>query len=162
MTQPTALSVPEAAARLGRSERTIWRQIRSGGLKARREGRRVHVVIDAEGSKPEERLGSRSGEAAATYGRSGDWQVGPWPFTPEIVERHRQAKLARRRAAIETMKELSKRTRPDPDGLTGLDYLHAEADHPRALEGSDAADRALDRLARDRRRRRSRAGEAAS
>lgn len=162
MTETTVLSVPEAAARLRRSERTVWRQIRSGELKTRREGRRVHVVIDDDPSKPEGRLGARIGEAAATYGPSGDWQVGPWPFTPEIVERHRQAKLARRRAAIETMKELSKRTRPDPDGLTGLDYIRAEREYSKIIDGPDAVDLALDRLARNRRRRRSRAGEAAS
>lgn len=158
MTETMALSVPEAALRLGRSERTIWRQIRSGELRARRDGRRVHVLVDEERSSSGGELTARVGEAAAQYGSRRDWQVGPWPYTPEIVERHRQAKLARRRAAIETMKELAKRTRPDPDGLTFLDYLHAEADHPRALEGGDAADRALDRLAGDRRHRRSRAG----
>lgn len=158
MTETMALSVPEAALRLGRSERTIWRQIRSGELRARRDGRRVHVLVDEERSSSGGELTARVGEAAAQYGSRRDWQVGPWPYTPEIVERHRQAKLARRRAAIETMKELAKRTRPDPDGLTFLDYLHAEADHPRALEGGDAADRALDRLAGDRRHRRSGAG----
>lgn len=158
MTETMALSVPEAAVRLDRSERTIWRQIRSGELRTRREGRRVVVLVDEERSRSGGELAARIGEVAAQYRSRPDWQVGPWPYTPEIVERHRQAKLARRRAAIETMKGLAKRTRPDPDGLTFLDYLHAEADHPRALEGGDAADRALDRLARDRRYRRSRAG----
>lgn len=153
-----ALSVPEAAVQLDRSERTIWRQIRSGVLRTRREGRRVVVLVAEERSPLGEEVAARIGEAAARYGSRSDWQVGSWPYTPEIVERHRQAKLARRRAAIETMKELGKRVRPDPDGLTFLDYLHAEADHPRALDGGDAADRALDRLARSRRRRRSRGG----
>ena len=83
-----------------------------------------------------------------------EWQVGAWPYTPEIVERHRQAKLARRRAAIETMRELSRQARPDPDGLTFQDYLDAERDHPRALEGGDAADLALEEMARERRRHR--------
>ena len=154
MTLTLALTVPEAAAMLGRSERTVWRQIRSGELRTRREGRRVVVLLEEERAPSGAALGARIGEAAAQYGSRSDWQVGPWPYTPEIVERHRRAKLARRRAAIQTMKELAKRTRPDPDGLTFLDYLHAEADHPRALEGGDAADRALDTLARDRRRRR--------
>jgi len=149
-----ALGVPEAAARLGRSERTIWRQIRAGELRTRREGRRVLVLIDADQGWPEGASGRTVREAAAPYLTGREWQVGPWPYTPEIVERHRQARLARRRAAIETMKELSKRTRPDPDGLTGLDYIHAERDHPRALEGGDAADRALEELARERRRHR--------
>ena len=154
MTVTMALGVPEAAARLGRSERTIWRQIRAGELRTRREGRRVLVLIDADQGWPEGASGQTVREAAAPYLTGREWQVGPWPYTPEIVERHRQARLARRRAAIETMKELSKRTRPDPDGLTGLDYIHAERDHPRALEGGDAADRALEELARERRRHR--------
>ena len=158
MTETMALSIPEAAVRLDRSERTIWRQIRSGQLRTRREGRRVVVLVDEERSPSGGELAARIGEAAARYGSLREWQVGPWPYTPEVVERHRQAKLARRRAALETIKQLSKRTRPDPDGLTFLDYLHAEADHPRALEGGNAADRALDRVTRDRRCRRSRVG----
>ena len=154
MTVIVTLSVPEAAARLGRSERTIWRQIRAGDLRTKREGRRVLVLIDADQGWPDAASGRTVREAAAPYTTGREWQVGAWPYTPEVVERHRQAKLARRRAAIETMKELSKRTRPDPDGLTGLDYIHAERDHPRALEGGDAADRALEELARARRRHR--------
>lgn len=154
MTLTLALSVPVAAARLGRSERTIWRQIRAGELRTKREGRRVLVLVDAEQVWPAEGAARRVREAAAPYGTSRDWQVGPWPYTAEIVERHRQAKLARRRAAIETMNELSKRTRPDPDGLTFQDYLDADRDHPRALEGGDAADLALEELARERRRHR--------
>lgn len=154
MTLTLALSVPAAAVRLGRSERTIWRQIRAGELRTRREGRRVRVLVDAEEVWPSDGTVRLVRDAAAPYSTSRDWQVGPWPYTPEVVERHLQAKLARRRAAIETMKELSKRTRPDPDGLTGLDYIHAERDHPRALEGGNAADRALEELARERRRHR--------
>ena len=153
MTLTQALTVPVAAVRLGRSERTIWRQIRAGELRTRREGRRVLVLVDAEQAwrgAPAHAIR----EAAAPYGAGDDWQVGQWPYTAEIVERHRRARLARRRAAIETINELSKRTRPDPDGLTGLDYIHAERDHPRALEGGDAADRALEELARERRRHR--------
>jgi len=154
MTLTVALSVPVAAVRLGRSERTIWRQIRAGELRTKRDGRRVLVLVDADEERPSANAGHSVREAAVSYGTARDWQVGPWPYTPELVERHRQAKLARRRAAIETMKELSKRTRPDPDGLTGLDYIHAERDHPRALEGGDAADRALEELALERRRHR--------
>lgn len=154
MTLTLALSVPVAAARLGRSERTIWRQIRAGELRTKREGRRVLVLVDAEEASPSDGAARRVREAAAPYSSSRDWQVGPWPYTPEIVERHRKAKLARRRAAIETMKELSKRTRPDPDRLTFQDYLDADRDHPRALEGGDAADLALEELARERRRHR--------
>lgn len=154
MTVTLALTVPEAAARLGRSERTVWRQIRAGDLRTRREGRRVRVLIDAEQAWPSERPALAVREGRVAYGDTDAWQVGPWPYTPAIVERHRQASLARRRAAIATIKELSKRTKPDPDGLTGLDYIHAERDHPRALEGGDAADRALEELARERRRHR--------
>lgn len=154
MTLTQALSVPLAAVRLGRSERTIWRQIRAGELRTRREGRRVLVLVEADQAWRAEAPAQAIREAAAPYGTERDWQVGPWPYTPAIVERHRLAKLARRRAAIETIKELSKRTRPDPDGLTGLDYIHAERDHPRALEGGDAADRALEEMARERRHHR--------
>ena len=45
MTETQELSVPEAAAHLGRSERTIWRQIKSGELVAVRRGRRVFVHV---------------------------------------------------------------------------------------------------------------------
>jgi len=154
MTLTVPLSVPQAAARLGRSERTIWRQIRAGELRTRRDGRRVLVLIDADGGWPDRASPRRVREAVAPYAMGREWQVGPWPYTAEIVERHRRAKLARRRLAIETMKELSRRTRPDPDGLTFQDYLDADRDHPRALEGGDAADLALEELARERRRHR--------
>ncbi len=151
MTLTVALSVPEAAARLARSERTVWRQIRAGELRTKREGRRVLVLVDADEDWPDGASGRRVREAAASYATDREWQVGAWPYTPEIVERHRQAKLARRRAAIETMKELSRQTQPDPDGLTFQDYLDADRDHPRALEGGDAAGLALEELARERR-----------
>ena len=149
MTLTVALSVPAAAVKLGRSERTIWRQIRAGELRTRREGRRVLVLVDAEEGRPSAAPGHAVREAAVSYGTTRDWQVGPWPYTPELVERRRQAKLARRRAAIETMKELSKHTRPDPDGLTFQDYLDADREHPRALDGGDAADLALEESARE-------------
>ena len=154
MTLTQALPVPAAAVRLGRSERTIWRQIRAGELRTRREGRRVLVLVDAAQTPRDEARVRAIGEAATPHGSGAEWKVGPWPYTPEIVERHRQAKLARRRAAIETIIELSKRTRPDPDGLTFQDYLDADRDHPRALEGGDAAALALEELARERRRHR--------
>jgi hypothetical protein len=151
MTLTLALTVPVAAVRLGRSERTIWRQIRSGELRTKRDGRRVLVLVDADEERPSANAGHSVREAAVSYGTARDWQVGPWPYTPELVERHRQAKLARRRAAIETINELSKRIRPDPDGLTFQDYLDADREHPRALDGGDAADLALEELARERR-----------
>jgi hypothetical protein len=151
MTLTLALNVPEAAARLGRSERTVWRQIRAGLLRTKREGRRVLVLVEADEGWPGGASGRRVREVAAPYLADREWQVGAWPYTPEIVERHRQARLARRRAAIETMKVLSRQTRPDPDDLTFQDYLDAERQHPRALEGGDAADLALEELARERR-----------
>lgn len=161
MSATVAVSVPEAAARLGRSERTIWRQIRSGELEVRREGRRVLVLVpDARRPGLGPAGGHRTSEAAAPYGPGIDrdtgreWQVGPFPYTAEVVERHRRAKLARRRAAIEEIKRLATLSTPDPDGLTAADYVRADRDHPRALEGGDAADRALEKMARERRRHR--------
>lgn len=160
MTETAELSVPEAAARLGRSERTIWRQIRSGELQTKREDRRVLVLISDRPWGSEATGGHRASETAATYDPSldredgRDWQVGPFPYTAAIVERHRRARLARRRAAVEEIKRLASLSTPDPDGLTAADYVRVERDHPRALEGGDAADRALEKMARDRRRRR--------
>jgi len=149
------MSVPDAALRLGRSERTIWRQIRSGEVASERVGRRVWVVVPEPGpADPRHVAGHRIGEAVAVYGTPNDWTVGAFPYTAAVVERHRRAKLARRRAAIEEMKQIAARTRPDPDGLTGVDYIRADRDHPRALEGGDAADRALEELAHERRRHR--------
>jgi excisionase family DNA binding protein len=161
MAETLALSVPEAAARLGLSERTIWRQIHSGELKTRRNGRRVMVLVqDVPWPGLELAGGHRSAETAAPYEPSRhrevgrDWQVGPFPYTAAVVERHRRARLARRRAAVAEIKRLASLSKPDPDGLTAADYVRAERDHPRALEGGDAADRALEKMARDRRRRR--------
>jgi excisionase family DNA binding protein len=163
MSETMALSVPEAAARLGRSERTVWRQIRAGELPVRRQGRRVFVVIDPmsawSGREPHATGTAESAVAYdATQARSqGEWHVGAWPYTPEVIERHRkarQAKLHRRRAAFALMDELAKHTKPDPDGLTVVDYLHAYKDHPRALGGSEAEERALEEMARERRSRR--------
>lgn len=155
MTETAELSVPDAAARLGRSERTIWRRIRSGELAAVRRGRRVFVLVPApETSDAERPAGHRVGEAVVSYRATNDWTVGPFPYTTEVVERHRRAKLARRRAALMEIRQLAALSTPDPDGLTGVDYIRAERDHPRALEGGDAADRALEALARERRRSR--------
>ena len=76
------------------------------------------------------------------------------PFGADELVRAVRAKLARRRAAVEEIKRLASLSTPDPDGLTAADYVRADRDHPRALEGGDAADRALEKMARDRRRRR--------
>ena len=155
MTETSELSVPEAAARLGRSERTIWRQIKSGELPAERRGRRVFVLVSApEAPEPGRTIGHRVGEAVVSYRATDDWAVGAFPYSPEVVERHRRAKLARRRAALVEIKRLAALSIPDPDGLTGVDYIRTERDHPRALEGGDAADLALEALASERRRSR--------
>ena len=157
MATSVAVSIPDAAVRLGRSERTVWRQIRSGELKMRREGRRVFVLLDEDALYAAQSVrvaGHRIGEAAMAYSSGADWEIGTFPYTSANLERHRQAKLARRRAAIEEIKRLAALSKPDPDGLTAVDYIRAERDHPRALEGGDAADRALEELARERRRHR--------
>ena len=145
--------VRAAAAVLGVSERTIWRHIRCGELPVQRRGRRVFVLVSApEAPEPGRATGHRVGEAVAPYTSTDDWVVGVFPYTATVVERHRRAKLARRRAALAEIRRLAALSRPDPDGLTGADYIRAERDHPRALEGGDAADRALEELARERRR----------
>ena len=155
MTATSQFSVRDAAARLGRSERTIWRQIKSGELPVERRGRRVFVLVPAAEARDSERaVGHRAGEAVVSYRATDDWAVGAFPYTAEVVERHRRARLARRRAAIEEIKRLASLSTPDPDGLTAADYVRADRDHPRALEGGHAADRALEKMARDRRRRR--------
>ncbi len=104
MTVTLEFSVPEAAARLGRSERTVWRQIRSGELPVQRRGRRVFVLVQSpEAPDPVRTTGHRVGEAVAPYTLTDDWAVGVFPYTAEVVERHRRAKLARRRAAFAEM-----------------------------------------------------------
>jgi hypothetical protein len=155
MTVTAEISIPEAAVRLGRSERTIWRQIRSGELPTQRRGRRVFILVSApDASEMGRRTDHRVADAVTPYRATEDWAVGAFPYTAEVVERHRRAKLARRRAAFAEMDRLAASTRPDPDGLTGVDYIRAERDHPRALEGGDAADRALQDVARERRHHR--------
>ena len=152
MSETFGVPVPVAAARLGQSERTVWRKIRAGQLPVRREGRSVLVLLRAPELEP---LGEhRIGEADAAYSMSTEWAVGVFPYTHDVVERHRLAKLARRRAAGAEIKRLAGLSRPDPDGLTAADYVRVERDHPRALEGGTAADRALEGMGRARRRRR--------
>lgn len=116
------LSVPEAAAYLRVSQRTIWRRIRSGQLPASRLGRRVRVELDAHSQGA-----SRVSEATAPYGPSDTWSDpetdGPWPYTAEARQRQRTTLLAQRRAAVEAMRAIARESRPDPDGLTVVDYL---------------------------------------
>ena len=151
MTATLALSVPEAAVLMDRSERTVWRQIRNGELQTRREGRRVLVLLHADHPLParDTRGHAGVGEAAAAYGTPAPtladrWQVGSWPYTPALVERHRAARLARRKAAIERMDTLRENVRPDPDGLTYQDYRDVDDEFPRALDGGAATDLALE------------------
>jgi hypothetical protein len=156
MTVTLELSVSGAAAHLGRSERTVWRQIRAGTIRSRRDGRRVVVLIDADRPLPAPGVHGHAatGEAAAPYGTSvlaDPWRVGPWPYTPELIDRHRAARLARRKAAIDAAAALRARVRPDPDGLTYQDYRDADDEFPRALDGGAAADITLEERGRARR-----------
>jgi len=153
----TGLTIAQAAARLGVSERTVWRRIRSGALAAERAGRRVLVLFGTGYPGPGE--GLRVEEAAARYDVAVPLPdqlgaiAGPWPYTHQNLEKRRRILLARRQAAIAEMDRLAAEVKPDPDGLTAADYIRADRDHARALEGSEAADRAIRAMARARRRR---------
>ncbi|MEO6206344.1 MAG: hypothetical protein ABIP77_00150 [Candidatus Limnocylindrales bacterium] len=158
MTQTLTLSVPETAALMARSERTVWRQIRSGELQTRRVGRRVLVVLESDAPSASDDIRGHVGvgEVAVGYGTpvplmAETWQVGPWPYTPTLIERHRAARLARRKAAVERMVTFRANGRPDRDGLTYQDYRNADDEFPRALDGGHAADLALEEQARARR-----------
>jgi hypothetical protein len=156
MTVTRELSVPDAAIHLGRSERTVWRQIRAGTIRSRRDGRRVVVIIDADRPWPatDVRGHAATRETATPYGTptlADTWQVGPWPYTPHLIDRHRAARLLRRKAAIDAADALRARVRPDPDGLTYQAYRDADDEFPRALDGGDAADIALEERAHARR-----------
>jgi len=50
-------------------------------------------------------------------------QPGPWPYTAENLQKRRAIRLAKRRRAAEHMDVLGRETRPDPNGLTGVDYI---------------------------------------
>lgn len=120
-----SVTVKEAAGRLGVSERTIWRRIRSGELPAERSGRRVLVTLGAR--HPEAgRAGPGIAEAAApygTWGRLGAATESPWPYTSENLEKRRRALNLRRQAAVAELERLATESRPDADGLTAVDYL---------------------------------------
>ncbi|MFN8619119.1 MAG: helix-turn-helix domain-containing protein [Chloroflexota bacterium] len=122
-----SLSVPEAALALGVSERTVWRQIRDGRLPVIREGRLVRVLIEPGATR-----GRAVRETPAAYGSAptSELTVGPWPFTAENVARQRERLRQRRLAALEEIKRIAATTKPDPDGLTILDYLRDEDDPP--------------------------------
>lgn len=133
----TWLSVAEAARSLGVSERTIWRRLASGALTADGRGRRVLVQVEPP-------PGSRIGEGSVSYQPSAqsEWaEPGPWPYTPEVLDRHRTALLRRRHAAATAMDRIAARTRPDPDGLTGTDYLRRDRERVRGLSTDHGDDR---------------------
>lgn len=130
MSETSSVGVPEAARRLGVTERTIWRRLRGGTLRGRRVGRRVlvdlpsHVVAEA----PTPYL---------TALESSPWRAGPWPYTEDVVERHSRALLLRRRAAAADMDRLAADSRPDPYDLSAVEYLRAERD---GMDPTDAQD----------------------
>ncbi|MCC6619586.1 MAG: helix-turn-helix domain-containing protein [Chloroflexi bacterium] len=123
MSETLSVDVPEAARRLGVTERTVWRRLRGGVLHGRRVGRRVLVDVPAH----------VVAEAVVPYRVAVElsaWRPGPWPYTEDVVERHSRALLARRRAAASDMDRLAALSRPDPDGLSAVDYLRADRDGP--------------------------------
>ncbi|HET9347029.1 MAG TPA: helix-turn-helix domain-containing protein [Candidatus Limnocylindrales bacterium] len=133
----TLLTIPQTAARLGVSERTVWRRIDAGLLSIARRGRRVLVRIEStEGT--ENRSGGHVAETAEQYGasRASTLEPGPWPYTRENVERQRRRLLARRQAAFAELERLAGESSPDPDGLTVIDYLRDIRD-PDASEPVD-------------------------
>ena len=116
------LSVPEAALALGVSERTIWRWLGSGRLSAERVGGRV--LIHAPAPPWEHAVAG----TIAPYRASGiawrsDPEPGPWPYTAANLEKRKAILVAQRRRAADLMDRLGRETRPDPDGLTGVDYI---------------------------------------
>ncbi len=125
MAETISITVREAAGSLGVSERTVWRRIRSGELPAERSGRRVLVTLGAR--YPEAgRAGSGIAEAAAAYrswAQLGVATEGPWPYTGENLERQRRSLRLRRQAAVAELERLATESRPDPGGLTAVDYL---------------------------------------
>lgn len=129
------VSVPEAAVLLGVSERTVWRRIKEGLVSSRRVGRQVLVLVD---QPPRTRIA----EAAIAYVTDAevgvDPLVGPWPFTASKVAAFRERERQRRRQAVEELRLLAAETRPDPHGLTVVDYLRSWRD-PDA-EDEDAAE----------------------
>lgn len=130
MSETVSVAVPEAARRLGVSERTIWRRLRRGTLLARRSGR--HVMVEL----PKHAMA----EAAAPYraAPAAEWGPGPWPYTAAAVDRHRRALTERRRAAADAMDRLAALSQPDPEGLSAVDYLRAERE---GVELADAPSR---------------------
>ena len=123
MSETPSVSVAEAARRLGVTERTIWRRLRSGARRGRKVDRRILVDLPAD-----RRVSEPARRYALDVPAPDRWSPGPWPYTEEVLERHRRALAARRRAAAEVMDRLAADSRPDPDGLTVVDYLRADRD----------------------------------
>ncbi len=122
------LTVQEAAARLGLSERTVWRRIRSGQLAVDRSGHAVRVSVPPDASW------HRIGEAPASYAPAFDPVTpqlaapGPWPFTQVNLEREAERRRATRMAALVELGRIAAHTLPDPDGRTSLDDLRPVRD----------------------------------
>jgi excisionase family DNA binding protein len=120
MSEP--MSVAEAAAEFGVSERTIWRWLQSGRLTAERHGERVQINPAPDPS------GHAVAEARVAYGPSSNvWpeelQPGPWPYTPENIQKRKAILASKRRHAAERIAARALESKPDPDGLTGVDYI---------------------------------------
>lgn len=104
------LSVPEAAAAAGVSERTMWRWIRARSVETARVGRRLLVRLRAP-------AGGRVGESALGYAdvSAAPPEPEPWPYTTERLEERRRILLEERRAAGAEMDRLAV---PVPAGHT--------------------------------------------
>lgn len=115
------VSVKHAATILGVSERTVWRRIRDGRLGTVRADGRVLVVLEA-GQRDR-----RVAERATGYGPSvdvlDDPVLGVWPYDTRAHERHRARLREQREAVLVEVARLAREVKPDPDGLTSLDYL---------------------------------------
>jgi len=119
------LSVSQAASYFGVTERTIWRWLQSGRLSAERSGGRNLIKVPPDvASQP----GHAISETRTRYGPLDlSWldelQPGPWPYTAENLAKRKAILLAKRRRAAERIAVRGRNTRPDPEGLTGVDYI---------------------------------------
>jgi excisionase family DNA binding protein len=126
-----SLSVPEAAAALNISQRTVWRQIKDGRLRTVRDGRTVRVLLEPGAGRVH-----AVGEAGVAYGTKpvAEAEVGPWPFTAEKLAIQAERLRARRIAAVAELRRLALDVKPDPDGRSFMDYLRAEDEPPSDAE----------------------------
>lgn len=116
-----SVSVGYAATILGVSERTVWRRIRDGRLPVVRADGRVLVVLEAEGQV------RRVSEATSGYGPAvevlDDRVLRAWPYDTSAFERQRERLRQQREAVLADVARLAREVKPDPDGLTSVDYL---------------------------------------